>query len=169
MRRSKSPGVTPLNKGSVKTSFLENYRRHRHPGRACFFVGISREELETLAAEDDEFRLSIECVAKDITDDCNQLLMKYAGIVPWTENDKKRGLDKAQDKHVRIRSIALILSNQNAGRRTAESPTVNNVLNLTINGIGSDDLSNLIGKQQEAIEAETEADDNPSGQDQAVQ
>lgn len=134
---------------AMKASLIEAYRRLKTPSDACKEIGIKRSRLHGWLANDTAFAEEYQSAKAEILDEVDKLLMKHAGMIPWTKEENARGLYKWSN----VRSLELIRRSNGADQ---PQPLVGKVMTLNINGIAADDLQKLIAprRKDEAIEGE---------------
>lgn len=121
----------------LKARFLISYRELKTPKEVLEFLGFARGRLNNWLQGDSKFRDEFNNIRMEIQEECDKLLMKHAGVMPWTKDDIKEGRRKWSN----IRALELI---KRANPGDLGSVLANNTnMSLIINGVSASDISGL--------------------------
>ena len=127
------------NAAAKKAAFLDAYRRNLVVEDALIETGIPRTTVVAWRNSDEKLRVEMEAIEAGITDKAHKMALKHAGIMDWSEEDKRKRLSQNSN----IRMVEVLLRRDPRYREGGFNVT-NNVMALTINGISADDIKKLV-------------------------
>ena len=136
----------------LKKQFLESYHKFKVVNDACQEIGLSRNVVRMWITSDANFRMEYKNVQAIIVDEVDKMLMKHAGIIAWSPNERATRMHA----HSNVRSLEII---KRAHSHVNGDVNINStVMKLTINGITHQDLKQLVEprkkKESDIIEVE---------------